>query len=95
MSRQDYIGGLPVRWLMRTQLNSAEKITRFQGSLIQSHGTVDELIPLAFGKRLFDAAPTSDKQFVVFDRLGHNDYPPDDYYDRLREFVDRVASRHK
>ena len=82
----------PVRWLMRTQLNSAEKISRFHGSLFQSHGTIDELIPLSFGRRLFDAAPTADKQFLVFDGLGHNDYPPDDYFDRLREFIDRVSA---
>ncbi|MEO8496920.1 MAG: hypothetical protein ABI614_17755 [Planctomycetota bacterium] len=47
---------------------------------------------LSDGRRLFDAAPTSDKQFLVFDGLGHNDYPPDDYYERLREFVDRVST---
>lgn len=82
----------PTRWLVRTQLNSVEKITRYQGSLLQSHGTADGMIPLSYGRRLFDAAPTSDKHFLIFDGLGHNDYPPDDYYQRLREFVDRVSA---
>jgi fermentation-respiration switch protein FrsA (DUF1100 family) len=85
----------PVRWLMRTQLNSAEKISRFHGSLLQSHGSIDELVPLSNGKQLFDAAQTSDKEFLVFEGLGHNDYPPDDYYQRLREFVDRISDGNR
>ncbi len=85
----------PTRWLMRTQLNSAEKITSYHGALLQSHGTVDELVPLDYGRRLFDAAPTADKHFLAFDGLGHNDYPPEDYYERLREFVDRVSGRSR
>ena len=82
----------PVRRLMRTQLNAAAKISRYRGALFQSHGTIDELVPLSYGRRLFDAAPTSDKHFLAFDGLGHNDYPPDDYYERLREFVDRIST---
>ena len=85
----------PVRWLMRSQFNSAEKISRFHGSLLQSHGTSDEMIPLSYGRRLFDAAPTSDKQFLVHEGLGHNDYPPDEYYEKLRQFVDRVSARNE
>jgi len=81
----------PVKLLMRTRLNSAEKISRFQGSLLQSHGTNDELIPIELGRQLFDAAPTSNKQFLTFEGLGHNDYPPDEYYLQLREFVQRTA----
>ncbi|HUG69084.1 MAG TPA: alpha/beta hydrolase [Pirellulaceae bacterium] len=83
---------VPVRWLMRTQLNSVEKISRFRGSLLQSHGTTDELVPISYGKQLFDVAPTADKQFLIFEGLGHNDYPPDDYYERLREFVLRLST---
>ncbi|MDA1051870.1 MAG: alpha/beta fold hydrolase [Planctomycetota bacterium] len=82
----------PVRWLMRTRLDSAQKISRFDGSLLQSHGAADNMIPLSYGRRLFDAAPTADKHFLVFDGLGHNDYPPDEYYEQLREFVDRITS---
>lgn len=82
---------IPVRWLMRTQLNSVDRISNFQGALLQSHGAEDEMIPLGCGQRLFDAAPTTDKEFLVFDGVGHNDYPPDDYYERLAEFVARVC----
>lgn len=82
---------VPVRRLMKTQLNSAEKIIRYQGALFQTHGEADDLVPLEIGRRLFEAAPTSDKQFIVFEGLGHNDYPPDGYYEQLRDFVHRVA----
>jgi fermentation-respiration switch protein FrsA (DUF1100 family) len=80
---------------MRTQLNSAEKISRFHGSLLQSHGALDELVSLSNGKQLFDAAQTSDKEFLVFEGLGHNDYPPDDYYQRLQEFIDRFSDANR
>ena len=82
----------PVRLLLRTRLDSVEKIAQYRGALLQSHGTADELIPLSFGRRLFDAVPVADKHFVELEGLGHNDYPPADYYEQLREFVDRVLA---
>ena len=82
----------PVKILIRTQLNSVDKISRYEGGLLQSHGSADTMIPLELGRRLFDAAPTSDKEFIVFDALGHNDYPPQDYYVRLRRFVQRDST---
>lgn len=83
----------PVRLLMRTRLDSIAKIANYQGALMQSHGTADTLIPLNYGKRLFDAAPGQDKRFLSFDGIGHNDYPPDDYYDELRLFLEHCRLR--
>ncbi len=80
----------PIRLLMRTRLESIKKIVTFEGALLQSHGTDDTLIPLGYGRRLFDAAPTGNKRFLRFDGLGHNDYPPSDYYNELRIFIDHT-----
>ncbi len=81
----------PVRWLMRTRLDSVAKIVDYQGALLQSHGTADTLIPLDHGQRLFHAAAAADKRFLAFDGLGHNDGPPDEYYQELRDFVARIG----
>ncbi|MBS0203802.1 MAG: alpha/beta hydrolase [Planctomycetes bacterium] len=59
-------------WNMTQRLNSLEKIQRYSGPLLQSHGDADRLIPLSLGKELFDAAP-GPKQFIVVPGFTHND----------------------
>lgn len=80
---------LPVRLLMRTQLNALARIPDYRGPLLQSHGTADEVVPLGLGERLFDAAP-GPKQFVAIPGARHNDPQPMSYYDTLGEFLDHV-----
>jgi hypothetical protein len=57
--------------------------------VFQCHGASDRLIPLRFGKELFDAAPTKDKKFVE-GTGGHDDGTPDGYYSALAKFLDDV-----
>ena len=42
---------LPVRWIMRTRLDSAAVIGQYQGPLFQSHGDADTIVPLEFACR--------------------------------------------
>jgi hypothetical protein len=76
----------PVRWLMRTQLNSADKIARYRGPLLQAHGDSDSIVPLQFGQRLF-AAANEPKEFILLEGHDHNDPMPDSYYDRVAAFL--------
>jgi fermentation-respiration switch protein FrsA (DUF1100 family) len=78
---------LPVRWAMRTRLDSLGKITAYRGPLLQSHGTADTIIPYRLGCRLFEAA-NQPKQFITLPDLDHNDPQPLEYYDRLTKFLD-------
>lgn len=80
---------LPVRRLMRTQFNALERIQQYPGPLLSSHGTADEIVPYALGKRLFRAAPGT-KQFIGIAGARHNDPQPPSYYDALGDFLDRV-----
>ncbi|MCA9187562.1 MAG: alpha/beta hydrolase [Pirellulaceae bacterium] len=84
---------LPAQWLMRTRMNSAEKISRFQGRLLQMHGTADEVVPLALGQRLH-AAATCKKQWVILEGVGHNEHWPEEYYVQLDALLDELSS-HK
>ena len=78
---------LPVRLLMRTQYNSLEKIGRYRGPLLVSHGTQDEVIPYELGQRLFDASPSDPKTFVSESGLGHNDGHSREYELALSKFL--------
>ena len=79
---------LPIRWLMKTQLDSASKIHNYHGPLLQSHSHLDEIIPLRIGERLFQAAPSAKKQFVKLTECMHNDPQPDAYYRELDAFLE-------
>ncbi|MBN2474448.1 MAG: alpha/beta hydrolase [Pirellulales bacterium] len=79
---------LPVRILVRSKFASAEKIGAYQGPLLQSHGEADPIVPIEFGRRLFEAAHEP-KQFIPFPKRGH-EFPPPEYYDRLRQFLERL-----
>jgi hypothetical protein len=80
----------PIRLLMRTQLDSAEKIKRYRGPFLQCHGTSDELIPLALAKQLFEVAPAPDKRFVELPGLGHNEWLTPEYSLYLQQFLDEL-----
>lgn len=72
---------LPVRWVMKNRYDSVSRIARYHGPLLQSHGLSDTLVPLSEAKRLFDAAPTQQKQWLEFPDVDHNTAPPPEYYD--------------
>lgn len=76
----------PVRHLMHTNLDSLAKIKKFHGPLFQSHGDRDTIVPCKFGRRLFEAA-NEPKQFITFPGGDHNDFRPQDYYERVGQFV--------
>ena len=78
---------LPVRLLMRSEFDSAAKIGKYRGPLLQSHGDADRVVPYELGRRLH-AAANSPKQFVVIPGGDHNDPQTDEYYGRLIAFLD-------
>lgn len=59
-------------WNMTQRLNSVEKIKRYSGPLLQSHGNADQLIPLAVAEELFENAP-GPKKFIVVPEASHRD----------------------
>jgi fermentation-respiration switch protein FrsA (DUF1100 family) len=89
---------LPVRWVMTNRYDNLSHIQRYEGPLLQCHGTRDELIPLSFARRLFDMATSANKQWLEFPGLGHNSAMPHSYYDDLSAFLEgseatRVVSK--
>lgn len=78
---------LPVRWLMRTRFPSIKKIQDYHGPLLQAHAEEDEIIPVATGRKLFDAAPSQEKTWFTLDDSTHNDPPAEAFYRALDRFL--------
>jgi fermentation-respiration switch protein FrsA (DUF1100 family) len=77
---------LPVRWLVRDQFHSDERIARVTAPLLVMHGARDPTIPSRFGERLF-ALAHQPKQFVRFPEGGHNDLGDYGAIDTARRFI--------
>ena len=77
---------MPVRWLLRDQFHSDERIARVAAPLLIMHGGRDSTIPIAFGERLF-ALAREPKQFVRFLEGGHNDLDNYGATETARHFI--------
>jgi uncharacterized protein len=62
---------IPVRWIAGSRFGSLEKVARLSVPKLFLHAAADDVIPVAHGRRLFDAAPEP-KTFVEL-QGGHGD----------------------
>jgi uncharacterized protein len=62
---------MPVRWIAKSKFNSLEKVAEIRIPKLFLHAVGDEVVPLAHGHRLFEAAPPP-KTFVEL-QGGHGD----------------------
>lgn len=81
---------LPVRWLMQNRFDSLARIKRYEGPVLVSHGTKDEVVPFEQGMRLYDSAPGR-KRFVELPNGMHRHSQPMAYYD---DILAMLADRH-
>lgn len=77
---------IPVRFLVRDQFRSDERIGRVTAPLLIMHGTSDLVIPFAFGERLF-ALAHEPKQFVRIPGGGHDDLAGFGAIEIARQFI--------
>lgn len=63
---------LPAKFFVRTRYDNLEKIPLLKMPLLVVQGTRDEVIPVAQGKMVFDAA-VSAKHYLAIDGANHND----------------------
>lgn len=62
---------VPVSLLLKDRFESASKVAAIQAPLLVIHGTKDGVVPIAQGRRLFEAA-RSPKEFLSVEGAGHN-----------------------
>lgn len=84
---------LPVGLLMRDPFRSIERIGRVEAPVFIVHGDSDPVVPLRFGRRLFEAAGDP-KRLVVLPGAGH-DLGPDDGWAEFENFLGAVAAREE
>jgi uncharacterized protein len=78
---------LPMSMLLSTRMDSLAKIKDYRGPLLISHAEADEVVPLAQGQALYDAAP-GPKRLIKGAGAKHNDPQPEEYRVALDEFID-------
>ncbi len=78
---------VPVRWLVRDQFRSDERIARVTAPILIMHGARDPAISIAFGERLF-ALAHEPKQFVRFSEGGHDNLDNHGAIETARYFID-------
>jgi len=86
-----------LRGLTRNKLDTVSKLPRVGCPVLVAHGDRDEIIPVAQGRKLYEAAPEP-KQLLVIPGAGHNDLPVvggDRYFAALADFIRGSAGRGK
>jgi uncharacterized protein len=82
----------PIWLVMRNRFESIQRIDRIKAPLLFIHSPEDDIIPIAEGRRLYEAAP-SPKRFVEV-RGGHiyaNDVDKQTFYGAIRRFLDECG----
>lgn len=84
--------GAPIAWLFPPGFDSLARIGAVRGPVLMLHGTADRTVPVALGRRLFEAAP-SPHAFVAFEGGSHSRLHDDDpvrYRDAFAGFAARM-----
>jgi fermentation-respiration switch protein FrsA (DUF1100 family) len=82
---------LPARWLVRNRFDNLRKIAACHRPVFLAHGTADRVVPFAQGELLF-AAANEPKQFFPMRGYDHNHTPGPDFYEALRQFLERTET---
>jgi uncharacterized protein len=77
---------LPVRFLMKDQFRSDERIGKVMAPLLILHGVQDRVVPYAMGEHLFDLA-NKPKHIVRFLDGGHEDLDQNGAFDAVGRFL--------
>ena len=83
---------LPIGLMLKDRFDSREFAPKLATPLLSIHGDQDQIIPMKFGRALFDAAP-GPKEWYEVKGAGHNDVIPvggSDYYQRIETFLREI-----
>lgn len=76
----------PAQWMVKDRFDSLSKINRVVSPVLILHGTLDTIVPVTHGKKLF-AAANEPKQIVLLENAGHNDLDPEKLAEAVTIFV--------
>lgn len=75
-------------------LDSGSLMPSIHCPLLQSHGTLDDVVPFANGTNLF-ALANEPKEFVRLNGVGHNNWMTSEYLRRLNLFITKVTATNR
>lgn len=80
---------IPVRWLMKDQFHSDQRIGKVKVPILILHGDRDGVIPIAYGERLYAMAPEP-KQLVRLPGGGHDNLDRFGASQTVRDFLSKI-----
>jgi len=78
---------LPVKALMRNRFDSVDRLRKYQGPLLQLHGDVDRIVPIARARNLESQLATTKSVFEEYSGWGHNDFVEDHILDNAARWL--------
>ena len=81
---------LPLQWLITDAYNNEDNIRAVRVPVLVLHGAQDETIPLAMGRRIYEAA-NQPKHIEVFPHGAHVDLFAHGAWEATKSFVARTA----
>lgn len=83
---------IPVKWLMRDKFDSLSKIEKVKASLLIVHGDKDTVIPIHYGRQLFEAA-NEPKEFITVAGGQHGGLLKLKAIGRMTHWLDRQVAK--
>ena len=80
---------LPIELLLQQHFESLEKMKSIKMPVLVITGTEDIQIPVEMGERLYAAAPEF-KQLIIIQGRGHDNHMPEQYKQRVKQFIEQV-----
>lgn len=75
--------------------DTLRRINKFEQPLLVIHGKKDSVVPFAQGQKVFEAAMSNDKQFLVFDNKHHHDLWSEKFLTEVMLFLKKVNNNCK
>ena len=79
---------LPVRPFIHDRYESINVIDRVEAPVLIIHGGKDKVIPIEFGREMFEAA-SEPKEMIEFDNAGHSGMFMMGAFNKIREFLEK------
>ena len=77
---------LPLRWLVADRYDNERSIRAVRAPVLILHGERDQVIPVAMGRRIYQAA-NEPKRIELFAEGGHNDLFEHGAWEKARDFI--------
>ncbi|MHC4941106.1 MAG: alpha/beta hydrolase [Planctomycetota bacterium] len=84
---------LPLGLLLKDRWSAQGKIENLDVPLLSIHGEQDHIMPMRFGRAVFEASPSKAKQWLGLPSAGHNDITwrgGRTYYERIHRFLESI-----